>query len=173
MGAQRAAACGLHPPSRVPRLIDNQPLFVCYSYSPMTSIPGVVLTAVDFARPLLKRGAVAGVNLKQRTLILDLTVHEGNSGGPVWQEEFNGLSLIGGVTQIVPARELGSGSEFDNSGYAMAEPIEKAIDLIQRPSERQLFVREVDALKQGQEELKQLIEVIRLEILADQEAETN
>ena len=90
--------------------------------------------------PLLRRGIVAGKNNQLNTLIIDSAMYGGNSGGPVIEYEDNFTTadqlFIGIVSQYVPAglsvvnvngnQTLALG----NSGYAVVEPADYVIDLI-------------------------------------------
>jgi hypothetical protein len=64
---------------------------------------------LDPLRPLLRRGLIAGLNEKKRTIILDCPVYRGNSGGPAVEIEPEGLGekllVIGVVTEFVPLVE--------------------------------------------------------------------
>jgi hypothetical protein len=60
-------------------------------------------------KPLLRRGIIAGKNEKVGTLILDLAVYPGNSGGPVVEVETvrseKKFRVIGIMSQFVPIDE--------------------------------------------------------------------
>ena len=100
---------------------------------------------IDFNKPLLRKGIIAGKNEKNRTIILDCPVYYGNSGGPAFEYyiDENGIIprfyLIGVVTEFVPYVEkwcnLNSGlinSQMSNSGYSVVEPIDKILELIDK-----------------------------------------
>ncbi len=70
---------------------------------------GILNTAqIDFSKPLLRKGIIAGLNALQRTIIIDCPAYGGNSGGPVIQIEEKEITqrefkVIGVVVQFVPA----------------------------------------------------------------------
>lgn len=91
-------------------------------------------------RPLLRKGIVAGLNVRNQTIILDCPVYFGNSGGVVIQVEVDGANklfkVIGVVSQLVPfveelvSRQMGyTNTNMENSGYSIAVPIDTIIEL--------------------------------------------
>lgn len=93
----------------------------------------------DINRPLLRKGIVAGINIKENTFIIDCPVFYGNSGGPVIEYKGDGnMKLIGIVSKYIPFviewknnREAAfSRQEFSNSGYAICIPLNEIIRLI-------------------------------------------
>ncbi len=108
-----------------------------------TSLGIEVHPQIEFHKPLLRKGVVAGKNSKNRTIILDCPVYYGNSGGPCVEVEEKGplnktFSLIGVVSEFVPFEEkwvnLKYGlvnSGIENSGYSIIVPIDYVIDLIE------------------------------------------
>jgi len=76
-------------------------------------------------KPLLRKGIIAGKYEENKRLIIDAPVYYGNSGGPVFSLD-NTNRLIGIVTDLIPFE----GDAWFNSGYAVAVPVEYAIDLI-------------------------------------------
>ncbi|WP_047490327.1 trypsin-like peptidase domain-containing protein [Terriglobus sp. TAA 43] len=99
------------------------------------------LKQIDYARPLVRRGALAGTNAANKSLVLDCQVFFGNSGGPVFEIDHQGLgysfNLIGVVSQYVPfANTAGSQTVgvqiLTNSGYAIAVPTDFIYELIDR-----------------------------------------
>jgi S1-C subfamily serine protease len=93
-----------------------------------TSLGLADIPQIQYERPLIRKGVIAGKNKPLKTIILDLPVYKGNSGGPVVEVEDLGLSkklsLIGVVSQMIPSRD---GS---NSGYAVAIPIDPVLELV-------------------------------------------
>ncbi len=96
------------------------------------------LPQIDFERPLVKRGSVAGINFDKKTIILDCDIYKGNSGGPVLQGYQSGIGhykmeLIGMIVEFVPIEnqlettENISGVTTVNSGYSIA----LSVDIIQ------------------------------------------
>jgi S1-C subfamily serine protease len=106
---------------------------VVFGYPTSIGIPQV--PQIDFSRPLLRSGIVAGLNGKLRTIIIDAAVNPGNSGGPVLLRSPNGaLRIIGLVTQLVPALidtiPPGPQKVQSNSGYAVVASMDGVLDLI-------------------------------------------
>jgi hypothetical protein len=110
---------------------------------------------LDYLKPLLRKGVIAGKNDSLGSMILDLSVYPGNSGGPVIEVERAGIAVyyrvIGLVTQYIPfdPRRNESGEKkqdfineqndaattraedvLHNSSYAVAIPIDHVLDLI-------------------------------------------
>lgn len=98
---------------------------------------------IDRSKPLLRKGIVAGKNEKKRTIILDLPIYFGNSGGLVIeasQNEKGGTNFlaIGIISEYIPyVEELVSTQRKEvavvnthNSGYSVAVPIDTIRDLI-------------------------------------------
>jgi S1-C subfamily serine protease len=93
---------------------------------------------IDYKRPLLKKGSVAGKNSKLRTLIIDCETFPGNSGGPVIEVEQyfaqSNFRVIGLISQFVPfdnARLPGLGNTtLLNSGYSVVTPMDLVLELI-------------------------------------------
>ncbi len=92
---------------------------------------------IDYNRPLLRKGILAGTNPATRTLILDCPVYFGNSGGPVLEVDRQGLTatfrIIGVVIQFIPFNET-AGSQtamiLSNSGYSVAVPMDFVLELL-------------------------------------------
>lgn len=89
-------------------------------------------------RPLLRKGIVAGKDLKTKTIILDCFSYPGNSGGPiiqitqenVFEKKFD---VIGVITKFVPFDDQGQRSTFairTNSGYSIAAPMDAVLSLV-------------------------------------------
>jgi len=98
---------------------------------------------IDYNSPLARKGIVAGKNSGNKTLVLDCPVYGGNSGGLVLEQILldNGLvsiSLAGMIVQFVPFIDQWSNikfpalvnSNFQNSGYSIALPVDYIYDLI-------------------------------------------
>jgi len=96
---------------------------------------------IDYERPLLRKGIVAGTNDKMKTIILDCPVYFGNSGGIAIQVEYNedgsnDQRVIGVVSQYVPFEDkLYSikhryvNTTRENSGYSIVVPMDSIFDL--------------------------------------------
>lgn len=104
---------------------------------------------IDYARPLLRKGIIAGKNEKNRTIILDCPVYFGNSGGlAIEVEDVPGgrhFRIIGVVSEYVPfieqMRSLQMGytnTNFENSGYSVVVPIDTIEELIGTMEENKL-----------------------------------
>ena len=88
---------------------------------------------------------VSGTNERNKAIILDCFVFHGNSGGPVLQAEWKKVGqkefgIIGVVTEIIPVSvkhlnpQFKSGDNLhDNSGYAVAIPMDMVFELIGEP----------------------------------------
>lgn len=96
----------------------------------------------DVERPLLRRGIIAGKNLSNRSLILDCTIYQGNSGGPVMMakpvHDATRYYLVGIVTEWVPFIDTLESKSFgykniiaENSGLSIAISIDIALELIE------------------------------------------
>ena len=97
---------------------------------------------IDFARPLLRKGIVAGKNDMLRTLVLDCPVYWGNSGGPVLEVETVDMTtkrfkIVGGVSEFVPLVETWRNEtqgyqniDVSNSGYSVASPLDPVMELV-------------------------------------------
>ncbi len=98
---------------------------------------------IDYTKPLLRKGIIAGVNEEKKSLILDCPVIYGNSGGPVVESERVGLtevrhSVVGMVSEFIPFDEKWYGinrpfnfRQIENSGYSVAIPMDVILELIQ------------------------------------------
>jgi len=102
---------------------------------------------IDYERPLLRKGVIAGKNNKKRTIILDCPVFYGNSGGPVIEAENMGITttafhIIGMVSEFIPFDDKWYGlkhpfgmREIENSGYSVVVPMDDILDLIEKNQE--------------------------------------
>jgi hypothetical protein len=99
---------------------------------------------LDPSLPLVRKGIVAGKNLKRRALVLDCMSFQGNSGGLVVGKEVENLTttrfpLLGVLVEWVPFSESWQNSRFgysnqtlSNSGYSIAEPMDVVLELIRQ-----------------------------------------
>lgn len=96
---------------------------------------------IDYSRPLLRKGIVAGKNDARRTIILDCPVYPGNSGGPVLEAEEEAFKqrffIIGVVLEFVPTvhpligQPTGQGSGVvANSGYSVVAAMDDVVQLV-------------------------------------------
>jgi hypothetical protein len=97
---------------------------------------------VDYLKPLLRKGIVAGINRQAKTIILDCLVYQGNSGGPVLEADVTGLGatayhVIGVISQFIPVAETWvnqtlkyANAQVYNSGYAVAVPMDMVLELV-------------------------------------------
>ncbi len=98
---------------------------------------------IEYNRPLLRKGIVAGKNYQNKTIILDCPVYQGNSGGVAIEVEEMGLGkrnfkVIGVVIQYIPfveqmkSLQFGyTNSSYENSGYSVVEPVDTILNLIE------------------------------------------
>lgn len=106
-----------------------------------TSIGVKNIPQIDYLRPLLRKGIVAGKNKKAQTIIIDCPTYGGNSGGPVLQVEESGFKrhffIIGLISQFVPFAETWHNKThgynnitITNSGYSVVVPMDPVVELI-------------------------------------------
>jgi len=106
-----------------------------------TSLGLKKIPQIDFDRPLLRKGIVAGLNAKTKGIVLDCPSYGGNSGGPVLQISGEGLGyrlrVIGVMRQFVPYTEVweNKAQKYSvgillNSGYSVAEPMDAVWTLV-------------------------------------------
>mgnify|MGYP005846942681 FL=1 len=97
---------------------------------------------IDYKRPLIKKGIIAGKNLSSKKIILDCEVYYGNSGGLVLELDQSWTrkeyKVIGVISKFVPFAEVWDNKthgyqniEISNSGYSIATPIDFVIMLIE------------------------------------------
>jgi hypothetical protein len=112
---------------------------IVYGYP--TSLGLQYLPQLDFRRPLLRKGIVAGLNPEKRSIVLDCPAYPGNSGGPVLQienEVFQAhFEVIGVLREYVPFADVSKHLTFqilNNSGYSIATPMDFVWELINQQS---------------------------------------
>lgn len=92
------------------------------------------LPQLDYSRPLLRKGIVAGLNYSKHSIIIDCPSYPGNSGGPVIQLENDGIqrkySVIGIVVEFIPFVATWTNNTITNSGYSVVEPIDSVLELL-------------------------------------------
>jgi len=113
-----------------------------YIFGYPTSLGIEQIKQIDYERPLLRKGIIAGRNPQNRTLIVDCPVYFGNSGGPVVEVEHKGIGgtdflVVGVVSQFVPFKEefvnkpYGfTNIQISNSGYAIVTPMDAVLELL-------------------------------------------
>lgn len=117
-------------------LIANDVYILGYPSS--LGMPGA--DQIELNKPLLRKGIVAGINTKNKTIILDCPVYFGNSGGVVVEVENEGnetrYRIIGVISQFIPfvekmqSQQLGYVNvNMENSGYSVAVPMDTIFDL--------------------------------------------
>jgi S1-C subfamily serine protease len=127
--------------STVKRFADVLTANQVFIFGYPTSLGLKSIPQIDYAKPLLRSGIVAGTNQDLRTIILDCPAYGGNSGGPVLEVELEGLDrkyrIIGVVSQFVPAVETWTNfphgyvnTNVYNSGYTIATPMDFVLDFI-------------------------------------------
>jgi len=110
-----------------------------------SSLSTIEMNQIDYDSPLVRKGIVAGKNVKNKSLILDCPVYGGNSGGLVLEMNETGLGtgnihLVGVVVQFVPFVDTWQNIRFpelhntslQNSGYSVALPVDYIFDLIEK-----------------------------------------
>lgn len=97
---------------------------------------------IEYKKPLLRKGIIAGKNNEKKTIILDCPVYYGNSGGPVIEEEIVSLTkrkfwIIGVVSEFIPFEDKWYNikhqyfnTQIENSGYSVITPMDAVLDLI-------------------------------------------
>ncbi|MVM33602.1 hypothetical protein GO755_26425 [Spirosoma sp. HMF4905] len=94
----------------------------------------------DITRPLIRKGIISGVNMKEGTFIIDCPSYQGNSGGPIIEQGEDGyFRVIGLVSQYIPYetiwynnRERIKNVEIANSGFSVCVPFDKITELIEQ-----------------------------------------
>jgi hypothetical protein len=94
---------------------------------------------IDYFRPLLRKGVIAGKNNAMKTIILDCPVYQGNSGSPVTEVDESELGItyriIGIISSFVPYSETWlnlkyTNIDISNSGYSVAIPLDRVLEII-------------------------------------------
>lgn len=95
---------------------------------------------IEYNKPLLRKGIIAGVNVSLKTIIIDCPVYFGNSGGLALQVTNDGTGLvyeaIGVVSKYVPFVEQLTSQQHgytnlnvENSGYGIVVPTDTIFNL--------------------------------------------
>ena len=96
---------------------------------------------MNYDRPLLRKGIVAGVNFRAGSIIIDAAVNEGYRGGPVIEVNPTGVTakpkLIGIISRQLPYAEERLNqqsrhplSKSSNSGYAVVIPVDTILEVL-------------------------------------------
>jgi len=97
---------------------------------------------VDYTKPLIRKGIIAGTNRQKKTIIIDCPSYYGNSGGPVVELEridliTTAVHIIGLVSEFVPFSETWANVTnkysywtISNSGYSVVVPMDAVLKLI-------------------------------------------
>ena len=118
-------------------LVANEVLVFGYP----TSLGIQELPQLDPLRPLLRRGIVAGLNPRARSIIIDCPSYPGNSGGPVVEVDREAfkvtISVVGVVSEFVPFAEKSihypiayQNVNISNSGYTIVTPMDFVLELV-------------------------------------------
>ena len=99
----------------------------------------------DYNRPLLRKGVIAGRDLKKNRIILDCPAYQGNSGGPAFSimaKNFMNyqVTLLGIISEFIPFEEHWYNDKYQgvtniqisNSGYTVLVPIGSVLNLISK-----------------------------------------
>lgn len=92
----------------------------------------------DYTKPLLRKGIIAGINLKENNFIIDCPAYPGNSGGPIIEDsEDEYFRVIGLVSKYIPyeikwynIREKIINTELANFGYSVCVPMNAVFELL-------------------------------------------
>lgn len=95
-------------------------------------------TEIEYGKPLLRKGIVAGKNFKNRTIIIDCPSYQGNSGGLVIEigpdRKTEAIGIISGFIPFIEITESlhfkYRNSSIENSGYSIVVPIDTILSLI-------------------------------------------
>ncbi len=118
-------------------LIGND--VIVFGYPNSVGIPQQ--SDIDREKPLVRRGIIAGKNEKEKRIILDCPIYQGNSGGPAvqviesWGEKR--FEIIGVVVAVIPLKEdtqnvqFGyTNSNYSNTGLSVALPMDFVFELL-------------------------------------------
>lgn len=93
----------------------------------------------DVTKPLIRKGIISGVNIAEKTFIIDCPSYQGNSGGPIVEKGEDGFfRVIGIVSEYIPyktewynSREKIKNIEISNSGFSVCIPFDSITKLIE------------------------------------------
>ncbi len=97
-------------------------------------------TSLGYNRPLLRKGVLAGKDVRNSTFIIDCPSYSGNSGGPVMMIKQNEIFILGIVSQAMLFVETWTNNQYreiqqvhkSNSGYTIIESFDKVLKLINK-----------------------------------------
>jgi hypothetical protein len=119
-------------------LVGNEVIMLGYP----TSLALVPPQKIDFRRPLLRKGIVAGTDPIQRSIILDCPTYHGDSGAAIFEVEEESFfqknfRIIGVMSELVPFVDTWENQRFHNvnanllnSGYSVITPIDFVLELV-------------------------------------------
>ena len=112
-------------------LVSNEVIVFGYP----SSLGVANIPQLDYFRPLLRKGIVAGTNEALKSIVIDCAVYPGNSGGPVVEltRDVTGtrFRIIGVIIQYVPFAQGDAANVLSNSGYAVAAGMDAVLDLVE------------------------------------------
>jgi S1-C subfamily serine protease len=125
---------GIHDIQKIDSLVTMKDIFTI-GYPKSLTFSG----NYDFSRPLLRKGIIAGIDLKANKIIVDCPFYQGNSGGAVYTIDlFGTMKLIGVASEFIPLVEYWENKSYagilntniHNSGYSVVAPIDAVIEQI-------------------------------------------
>jgi hypothetical protein len=123
---------GTHTVKRFAEVLVSNEVIV-FGYPSSLGVPNI--PQLDYSRPLLRKGIVAGTNEALKSIVIDCAVYPGNSGGPVVEltRDSTGtrFRIIGVIIQYVPFKPDDAASVLSNSGYAVAAGMDSVLDLVE------------------------------------------
>jgi hypothetical protein len=136
MGSAKLAQVGMDIMIKFDSVLISNDVFI-FGYP--TSIGIKNIPQIEYDKPLLRRGIVAGLNRTKRTIILACPSYPGNSGGPVLEVDQEGFKtqfrIIGVLSQFIPFAKAYKiqghlNIQISNSGYSVATPMDPVLELI-------------------------------------------
>jgi hypothetical protein len=122
---------GTHAVKRFAEVLVSNEVIV-FGYPSSLGVPNI--PQLDYSRPLLRKGIVAGTNEALKSIVLDCPVYPGNSGGPVVEvtRDRTGtrFQIVGVIIQFVPFAQGDATNVLSNSGYAVAAGMDAVLDLV-------------------------------------------
>ena len=123
---------GTHTVKRFAEVLVSNEVIV-FGYPSSLGVPNI--PQLDYSRPLLRKGIIAGTNEALKSIVLDCPVYPGNSGGPVVEVTRDGTGtrfrIIGVIIQFVPFAQGDAANVLSNSGYAVAAGMDAVLDLVE------------------------------------------